>query len=324
MSLFNVSHTEFGGIEFLPISKLTYEEFMRYYDAMDLEYKMLWQMNYTYVMTSENQQKSHWYKIIDDMLCIFQKYKNGMAMLFLPIGDCDQAKMTSVLHKCFDIMKACSSPDYDIRVDWVNSEQLLLLDDSFKVSKMMDKKTQCKDYIYDPYMVANLAGHDFEYVRRKINRFKKLYPEAITRPYEPADKPGLMDLAKQWKQYVMKDVGRYFFVVDGNYYKNTIEMHEKLNHEVFVVEYKGKIIGMISGGWIIEGEYAWCFNRKPLNEYEGLSEYLVWFICDHFKTADYLNDGSGSAGLSFFKERFRPTIVNELFIVHTKKSKEGT
>lgn len=318
--LFESSKVEINGNEFNLIHKLTQEEFDKYYIPMNQDIKMLWQMNYTYIMTSENSQKVYYYKIIDGMLCIFQKYHKGMAMLCLPIGKCDSAKMNKVLVKCFDIMSACSGDKYATRVDWVNQPQKDFLgESSFRYSKMVDKKTTCKDYIYDPYMVASMCGSDYQYIRRKINKFHRTYPDAIIREYRDSDYAQMSALAKEWKDYVTEETGRYNWLVDANYYKNTLMKYKGLNHKVFVVEYEGKIIGMVSGGWIIDGEYAWCFNRKPLNQYDGLSELLVHHICEVFKDATYLNDGSGSAGLSFFKERFRPVLVNDLYIITGKR-----
>lgn len=320
MALFGNKVVKFNGIDFIPISNLTKKEFDEYYIPMDFEIKMVWQMNYTYIMTSENAQKSHYYKIVNDMLCIFQKYHKGLAMLCFPIGKCNSKKMFDTLKECFDIMVKCSESKYQVRIDWVNQQQIDFVGaDKIKASKMIDKKSECKDYVYDPYMVSCMEGSDYRYIRRKINKFDRDYPNAIIREYEDKDYPQMQALADEWKHYVKEEVGRYDWLVDANYYKNTLLHHKELDHKVFVCELDGKIIGMVSGGMLIDGEYAWCFNRKPLNQYDGLSEKLVWFICDFFKDATYLNDGSGSSGLSFFKERFRPVYENLLYVVNGVK-----
>lgn len=315
--LFSSSIVNFNGVDFIPISKLTQAEFDKFYMPMNFDIKNVWQMNYTYIMTSENAQKKHYYKIVNDMLCIFQKYSKGLAMLCFPIGECDSFDMITTLSECFDIMKQCSDKNYQIRIDWVNQNQLDFVGaDNVKAVKMTDRKTPCIDYIYDPYMVSCMEGSDYKYIRRKINKFDREYPDAIIREYKPSDYSQLMILSEEWKHYVKDEVNRYNWLVDASYYKNTILHHKELNHKVFVCELNNEIIGMVSGGVIIEGEYAWCFNRKPLNQYDGLSEKLVWFICDTFKDCTYLNDGSGSGGLSFFKERFRPVFQNVLYVVN--------
>lgn len=315
MSLFGKGTLNINGIEFYPISNLTENEFYKYYNAMDFELKNLWQMNYTYIMVSENQQKKHYYKIIDKTLCIFQKYNKGLALLFIPIGH--YTNVADILFQCFDIMKKCSCDGYQIRIDWVNEKQLNYIGkENVKFQKMIDHKTQCIDYLYDPYMVVNMEGSEYRYIRRKINKFKNKYPNAYIREYCDEDYNNMMLLASEWKHYVKDEIGRYEWLVDANYYKNTLLHYKDLNHKVYVCVNDDKIIGMVSGGEIIPDEYAWCFNRKPLNQYDGLSELLVWHICDVFKNCSYLNDGSGSSGLSFFKERFRPIEQNKLYIIN--------
>lgn len=267
----------------------------------------LWVMNFVYTIgfDESNSRKVLW-KIVDGLLCVFVVNHNleNMFMLYPPCGKCDKKLFNRVVAKCMKIMLKVNDGSVEkshIRtinqnhVDWLNSRYFKCKKSSFGY-----------EHIYSCKEVAKMEGKKFEYIRRKFNKFTKEYPNAVWRRYVPTDWQSMMALKSAWEETAGE---KYFRIIDASYYKGTIEHCETLKHDVFVVELNNRIIGMISGGMLSEEQKrCWCFLRKPLNNFDGLSEFLIVMLCrEYADKADVLNDGAdgGGGGLRFFKERFK-------------------
>jgi hypothetical protein len=321
MSLFAVSHDIFlKGIKFMEIDFTDKPMIEDYIKKTSFDTNM-WTMNFTYYYTfNESATRKVVWKIIDDMLCIFIVNNNQhMFMLHLPLGECDRRKLNIVTLKCFKLMQKINEEDTKetyIR-DISDLHKDMLMQKYFK----LNKGSFGNEHHYDVKGVASLAGKPFAYIRHKINKFNKEYPNAIWRPYEDKDWDQMLMLQKAWEDTAGE---KYFRIVDATYYRGTLKNYQKLGHQVFVVELDKRIIGMISGAYLTDDhKLAWCYLRKPLNNFDGLSEFVIYKLCCELKEADLLNDGAdgGHKGLKFFKQRFSPVQSPAIFICKLRQKK---
>lgn len=321
MALFKVSKKiKVGDFEFNELGMEDSDIYYKYLLASPFDTNM-WNMNFTYVFTfnDSNTRKVLW-QVINDMLCIFVLGNDEkLSLLHIPIGACDRKQLNNTILKC---LKMCAKVNgktvydceirevSDVHKDWIMEKYFKLNKSSFGL-----------EHHYDIERTASLEGSDFKYVRRKIRKFEKEYPDAKWREANEADWDGLLQLQRAWEETAGE---KYFRIIDATYYRCAIKNCEELKHRIFVVTLHNRIIGMISGAILPTGQ-GWCFLRKPLNNYDGLSEYLIWKLCDELKGngAQLLNDGGdgNSKGLRFFKERFNPVQSPAIYSLKYKKQK---
>ena len=167
----------------------------------------------------------------------------------------------------------------DLQSDWLSKKLFHIKKNGFG-----------QEHIYPTQRVCEMHGKEFAYIRRKINKFTKEYPNAIWREYDSVrDYDKMMTLKKEWEDTAGE---KYFRIIDATNYKSILHDHKKLDHKVFVVEIAGKIVGMISGQYLTtDKKKAVCFLRKPLNHIQGLSEYLIYKLCCELNESEVLNDG---------------------------------
>jgi uncharacterized protein len=271
----------------------------------------LWSSNFAYLWASQSNNRKTLWKVIDGLLVLFiyNKSKKFLHPILLPLGDGDPDQIIEVLYKC---LKFCSefngvNTGYN-RVKSLNEEQLNFIERSKHLNKYFRiKQLLGIEYHYDIQKTLSLEGKEFEYVRRKLNKFHRNYPNAMIRKYVQNDYDELLQLNKDWKANEKKGTD----VFDRIYYENILKHADQLDHIVLVVEIDGKIVGMTSGGVMPNGQGWICF-RKGRHEIEGLSELLLVKLTQEINLlhpqAILINDGSdlGEKGLIFFKERFRP------------------
>ena len=201
----------------------------------------------------------------------------------------------------------------DVHRDWIMEKHFKLKKSSFGL-----------EHHYPIKRVAKMEGKDFSYIRRKVNKFNREYPDAIWREANDADWDGLLQLQRAWEETAGE---KYFRIIDATYYRCAIKNKDALNHRVFIVTLHNRVIGMISGAILPTGQ-AWCFLRKPLNNFDGLSEFLIHKLCEVFQNDvsddTLLNDGGdgNSKGLRFFKERFCPGQSPMIYSLSYRKEKK--
>jgi hypothetical protein len=284
----------------------------------------LWSSNFAYLWASSQggNRKTVW-KIVDGALVPFF-YNTHHQILFLvclPLGKAGSDYVVEVLYKCmkycYEFNKFSENENYT-RVRTINEFQLQFLKPSSEFDKYFRlKKLSGIERHYSIEKLLNLKGKEFNYVRRKINKFHRLYPQAIIRAYQPEDYNKLMLLNAKWESQ------KNTTIEDRTYYKGILKNSSELNHTVLVVEIDRQIVGMTSGGCLPTGQ-SWVCLRKGYHDIEGLSEVLVYELAKECyrinPSIEYMNDGSDLAdeGLRFFKERFRPELNLNRYRIYLK------
>lgn len=301
--------------------KLLFDEFIK-----ESEYPAtVWSSNFAYLWAaSQSRNRKTVWKIIDDMLVPFfyNVQHQFLSLVCLPFGKGDAEHLCNVLYKsmdyCFTFNKLTGNQIYS-RIRTINEAQLQFLQSSKTFNQTFDpKKLMGVERHYSIQKLINLAGKEFAYVRRKINKFHRKYPQAVIRKYEAdTDYQKVMEFNENWAKKHNESI------FDGTYFKEILKYPDELDHTVLVVEIDDQIVGISSGGCLPNGQ-SWTCLRKGDHKIEGLSELLLCeLVKESYKvnpTIKYMNDGSdlGDQGLCFFKERFRPELNLNRYRVYLK------
>ena len=272
----------------------------------------LWTSNFPLLWAiSQSKRKKIVWKIVDNMLVTFGYLKRGFLYLIcLPMGKGSPKNVSNVVYKCLNYCTEFNATtESNTLVKVVNETQLNYLRNFEKFNEYfivvgwvgLEKHFSIEKLV-------SLPGKEFESIRRKINKFHRLYPAAIIREYKNSDFQKVMDLGKRW---IDTAGGKYSVIFDNVYFYEIVKNYRALNHLVLVVELGDEIIGMASGGDLPTGQSWWCLS-KFINDYNGLSEVLIIELAKaiHTKNPDveFMNAGEdlGPGGLRVFKERFKP------------------
>lgn len=290
----------------------------------------IWTANFPYLWAvSQSRYKKVLWSIVDDLLVTFIESKDKNRYLrCLPFGNADAAKVTSVMIKCLDYCKQWNL-QYSRRpqrpcIKFINQAQLNFLNSSILFRKhFYYKLVPGIEFHYSIENVVTLAGGDYQYIRRKRNKFKRSYPNAVIRPYESKDYEKVMKLNNAWNRLAGR---KYASIIDHDYFNKIVVNHDKLSQITLVCELNDQIVGITSGGISLNGE-SWCSLRKTISEeYDGLSEYLFLSLAGKIHelhpSITLLNDGSdlGSSGLNYFKEKLRPTFKFKRYRLYKKRT----
>lgn len=304
--------------------KLIFDKFIK-----ECEYPAtVWSSNFAYLWaSSQSRNRKTVWKIIDGMLVPFfyNVHHQYLSLVCLPLGKGDAEHVVKVLYKCmvycFQLNKLTGNQIY-CRIRTINEAQLQFVQSSKEFNQLFDpKKLLGIERHYSIQKLINLAGKEFAYVRRKVNKFHRKYPRAIIRKYNrDTDYQKVMEFNNLWAKQQNESI------FDGTYFKEILKYPDELDHIVLVVEIDNQIVGMTSGGCLTTGQSWTCF-RKGDHKVEGLSELLLCeLVKESYKvnsSIEYMNDGSdlGSQGLIFFKERFRPELNLNRYRVYLKNYK---
>ncbi|MBC8060855.1 MAG: DUF2156 domain-containing protein [Clostridiaceae bacterium] len=284
----------------------------------------LWTSNFPLLWAiSQSRIKKILWKIIDDMLVTFGYLKSGFLYLIcLPVGKGDPEAVSKVVYKALNFCNKWNvNLESNTLVKVVNSTQLDFLrkydkfNEYFKVVGWVGLE---KHFSIDK--LVSLPGKEFESIRRKINKFHRLYPTAKLREYENTDFNKVMDLGKQWSNTAGE---KYSVIFDNVYFYEIIKNYSALNHLVLVVEMEDKIIGMVSGGALPTGQSWWCLS-KFMNDYNGLSEVLIIELAKVINkrnpSIEFMNAGEdlGPGGLRIFKQRFKPVMDLRRYAIYLR------
>lgn len=315
------------GVKFKEI-ELDDKDFINSYIMMS-EYPLTqWHSYFTYLWSyGQGNTRKVLYTLVDGLLVTIVRNNKGIChMMTLPFGKGDKETVVKVTRDVLELLNAENSKIDDKKkanVHYVLDNQLeFLLGAGFKDNSedfKFKKASEGLEYQYSIPGLIKLEGKDFAYIRRKLNKFHKNYPNAVIKEYESYNWDDMLLLQKLWNE---NEGDKYFRIFDATYYRATVKECKRLGHSVLLVEIDGNIAGMISGEILPNGEGI-CYLRKPLSKYEGLSEFLIVELAKHLheknNNALVLTDGGGgtplSNGLNYFKQKFRPVASPQVWVM---------
>ncbi|MDF2556541.1 MAG: hypothetical protein K0R71_369 [Bacillales bacterium] len=272
----------------------------------------LWRLNFDYLWGSSRDGRMVLWKIVDGMLVIFWLMNNHLIMGFLPLGKGNPDKVVNVTYKCLRFCKNWNGKkNRESRIEVISHFQLEFISQSTFFQNHFKTLQLGVERCIGVQELLALKGKQYANVRRKVNRFKRDYPNYIVRRATKNDYSSLLDLKNKWNE---KSGVKYDFIWDDYFYKRIIQHFEKLNHIIIVVEIDGKLEGASTGGLSSDGQ-AWGCEEKFNKDITGIGEFLnVEFVKEinriypSVKLINIGSDSRGKGGLRIYKDKFRPIL----------------
>lgn len=250
------------------------------------------------------------YSIIDDVLCIFAKYRDSEPFMFYPLGtDNIESVMIKITEQTgFPLMVR---PLCDNMV-----KQMSALYPKAEVNCRPD----LSDYIYSTSELSNLSGKKFHKKRNHVNKFAKTYNyEYIT---VTSDNLNILKSAVD-KLYTDDDKLNQDFVDEFNAINELVNNFDSLNLKAAVITIDGDIAAY-SIGEIQNGDTALVHTEKANRLYDGAYAAINYeFLRHEFTETEFVNreEDMGIEGLRQAKSSYNPIALNNVYSI-TFKTKE--
>ena len=173
----------------------------------------------------------------------------------------------------------------------------------------VDSDRVWQDYFYHAEALSAFAGRHYAGQRNHINKFRKLYPEAVYRELTAADRGGVEEFWRAFHRDFHKEDAEAKLEVC---YARRLVM-EQMGAEWALtgcVELEGKIIAVALAE--VCGETLVCHIEKALPQYEGVYPFLVQsFAQAHSGGLRWINreDDAGDRGLRTSKLQYLPAFL---------------
>ena len=274
------------------------------------------------------------WKIIDNNLCIFYKYKNEFNMLLPPIanpslrGAKRRSNLLAKIGDCFAPLPAngiqctgCGARN-DVRIENIAKEEIEALKrHGVKIHKNTD------EYIYLAKDIAELKGNKFSKQRAAANHFVK-NNKFTYRPFEIDDIDNCIALYGAWAQnkngdcpvpatiqssglspFLQDSVSAQLIADSFSAQRKAMLNYEELKLVGRVVEIGGKIHAYTFAFKMNADTYCVVFETADTN-IKGLSQFIFSRFAQELRSlnAEYINamDDSGLANLKKTKLSWRP------------------
>ena len=171
---------------------------------------------------------------------------------------------------------------------------------------VVDNDRLWQDYLYHAEDLASFAGRRYSGQRNHINKFHKLYPDAVYRELTTEDAPAVEAF---WEEF------HRVFNKEDAIAKNELCYARKLMRQVGktwvkagCVELEGKLLAISLGE--VCGDTLVCHIEKGLPQYEGVYPFMVQsFAAAHSQGLTWINreDDAGDRGLRTSKLQYLPS-----------------
>ena len=179
---------------------------------------------------------------------------------------------------------------------------------------IVDNDRLWQDYLYRAEDLTSFAGRRYSGQRNHINKFHKLYPDAVYRDLTKEDGPAVEVF---WEEF------HRVFNKEDAIAKNELCYARKLMRQVGkswvkagCVELEGKLLAISLGE--VCGDVLVCHIEKGLPQYEGVYPFMVQsFAAAHSQGLTWINreDDAGDRGLRTSKLSYHPVALLEKYTV---------
>lgn len=170
------------------------------------------------------------------------------------------------------------------------------------------------DYLYDVNYLASFEGKAYQEQRNHVNKFDKLYPNAILKLGTKDDILKIQEIYKSLDDE--RDYENYEADYEYNMSKELLKHYVESNSTLLYLEFEGKPIGFALCEVIKDTLFVHV--EKCLRQYSGVYPKIVKEVAKYFSSiVKYENreDDSGIPGLRTSKIRYRPIkIMNKYFV----------
>lgn len=172
----------------------------------------------------------------------------------------------------------------------------------------VDSDRLWQDYLYHAEALSSFAGRHYSGQRNHINKFRKLYPDAVYRELTPADHEAVEDFWRAFHEVFNKEDADAKMEVC--YARRIMEQTGEEWALTGCVELDGKIIAIALAE--VCGDTLVCHIEKALPQYEGVYPFMVQsFAAAHSQGLTWINreDDAGDKGLRTSKLQYLPAFL---------------
>lgn len=172
----------------------------------------------------------------------------------------------------------------------------------------VDSDRLWQDYFYAAEALSTFAGRHYSGQRNHINKFHKLYPDAVYRELTRADREGVEGFWREFHKVFNKEDADAKLEVC--YARRIMEQAGEAWAKTGCVELDGKIIAIALAE--VCADTLVCHVEKALPQYEGVYPFLVQsFAAAHGGGLAWINreDDAGDRGLRTSKLQYLPAFL---------------
>ena len=186
----------------------------------------------------------------------------------------------------------------------------------------VDNNRLWQDYFYRAEALSAFTGRHYSGQRNHINKFHKLYPNAVYRELTPADHSAVEDFWHEFhKAFNKEDADAKMEVC---YARRIMEQTGQEWAKTGCVELDGKIIAIALAE--VCGDTLVCHIEKALPQYEGVYPFMVQsFAAAHSQGLTWINreDDAGDRGLRTSKLQYLPAFLGAKVSVQIRNELSG-
>lgn len=268
------------------------------------------------LMIWSDQFEYNW-TIIEQQLCLFVKYIDG---LFMPIPPLGQTLTPDAVRICFAKMDSINIRPEISRIENIDGGQIAAFEAMGLVVKPKDQ-----EYLYDRTALARLAGDPYKSKRWACNRFERDHRHDPVRlePYRPSDLEDCLGLFDRWKRQKAErsrsdgspDEDRMILEDAESAHRRALENFTTIGLTGRVLRLDGKIVGYTFGYPFRSGIFCVLLEVADRG-IPGLSAYLFREFCREmpdFPTIHAMDD-SGLQRLRAAKRSYHPAKILTSYI----------
>lgn len=172
----------------------------------------------------------------------------------------------------------------------------------------VDSDRVWQDYFYRAEALSTFAGRHYSGQRNHINKFRRLYPQAVYRELTRADHDAVEDFWRSFhREFHKEDADAKLEVC---YARRLMEQTGEEWALTGCVELEGKLIAIALAE--VCGDTLLCHIEKALPRYEGVYPFMVQsFAAAHSRGLTWINreDDAGDRGLRTSKLQYLPAFL---------------
>ncbi len=256
------------------------------------------------------------YAIIDDMLCLFVRHKNGPISATFPIGftnaDGSEKDVTNALNFILDWF---NSQGYEPLIRLYDQSAVKKLEDTFPGKFILTEDRGNFDYVYKVEDLINLSGKKYHSKRNHINKFIAKYPNYQYCKMTPDDAQECIDLFDSWR--LPKDDGSSMELAEER--EAIIELLDNWNDLGITggcIRVDGKMVAF-SFGEALSNDTVVVHLEHADTSYEGIFAVInQQFLENEWQNYTYVNreEDMGIPGMRKAKLSYRPAFMIEEYI----------
>ena len=252
------------------------------------------------------------WKVSADCLLVFAQAEGDAFLLLPPVGGGDACAAAA---EAVDILEGLEPGGRGARIQNASDGCRELL-----ASRGWRPRESETEYLYRRADIAALKGNRFEKKRQLCNRFERDH-NWIWRPFEPADFPQVLSLARSWLEERSATHSDAYYVTQAEASLHCLVLALRdaaaLSLTSRVLESDGRIIAFTAGYPLLDGRTLCVLFEFVDHSVRGAAAFVYREFCRELAEFELINAGgaSGLATLERVKLSWRPCATRGAWVL---------